>query len=228
MENKIINLGVVATIAKALQDVKQSVVFVGGAIVSLYTDDPAADEVRPTQDVDFTINLLNFSNWAQFQEDLFKLGFSPDPLGPSICRYMYKQIPVDIIPAEDSPIGPANKWYKIGFKRLQMVTVKDQAIQIFTAPCFLATKFEAFADRGMDYVTSHDIEDIIYVIDNRINIVQEIRQDEPEIKEYLQQELSKIIEQGLLDELLIYHVHPIMRDERIPIIEEKITDILKL
>jgi len=228
MENKIINLSVVATIAEALQDIKHSVVFVGGAIISLYTDDPAADEVRPTQDVDFTINLLNFSNWAQFQEELSDLGFSPDPFGPSICRYMYQHIPVDIIPAEESLIGPANKWYKVGFKRLQTVKVKEQEIQIFTAPCFLATKFEAFRDRGKDYLTSHDIEDIIYVIDNRINIVEEIGRDEPEIREYLQQQLKKVIEQGLLDELLMYHVHPIMRDERIPVIEEKINEILKL
>ena len=50
MRNRIINLSVVAEIAQALGDLNQSVVFVGGAVISLYTDDPAADEVRPTQD----------------------------------------------------------------------------------------------------------------------------------------------------------------------------------
>jgi predicted nucleotidyltransferase len=228
MENKTINLGVVATIAEALQNIKQSVVFVGGAVVSLYTDDPAADEVRPTQDIDFTVNLLNFSNWVQFQEKLSVLGFNPDPFGPSICRYLYKNIPVDIIPAEESPIGRANRWYKLGFKNLQTVLVKEQQIQIFTAPCFLATKFEAFNDRGIDYKTSHDIEDIIYVIDNRINIIADIQNDEPEIRLYLQQELFKIQQLGLLKEILMYHIHPLMRDDRMPIVEEKITRILAL
>lgn len=52
MENKVINLHVVAEIAKALKELKEQIVFVGGAVVSLYTDDPAADEIRPTKDVD--------------------------------------------------------------------------------------------------------------------------------------------------------------------------------
>ena len=54
MRNRIINLGVVAEIAQALGDLNESVVFVGGAVISIYADDPAADEVRPTQDVDLT------------------------------------------------------------------------------------------------------------------------------------------------------------------------------
>lgn len=27
-------------------------VFIGGAVISLYTDDPAAEEIRPTSDID--------------------------------------------------------------------------------------------------------------------------------------------------------------------------------
>lgn len=64
MENRTINIGVVAEIAKALAELKNQMVFVGGAVVSLYADDPAADEIRPTADIDMTINLMNFSNWA--------------------------------------------------------------------------------------------------------------------------------------------------------------------
>lgn len=55
MENRVINIAVVAAVAAALKDLKDEVVFVGGAVVSLYTDDPAADEIRPTQDVDMTL-----------------------------------------------------------------------------------------------------------------------------------------------------------------------------
>ena len=45
MINRTINLGVVAEIAHALGDLNESVVFVGGAVVSVYADDDAADEV---------------------------------------------------------------------------------------------------------------------------------------------------------------------------------------
>lgn len=43
MENKIINIAVVAEIAEALKQYKDKMVFVGGAVVSLYTDDPAGE-----------------------------------------------------------------------------------------------------------------------------------------------------------------------------------------
>jgi hypothetical protein len=43
LENRTINLAVVAEIAEALENYNNKMVFVGGAVVSLYTDDPAAD-----------------------------------------------------------------------------------------------------------------------------------------------------------------------------------------
>lgn len=51
-----------AEVAEALKDVKDQMVFVGGAVVSLYTDDPAADEIRPTQDIDMALNIVNLSH----------------------------------------------------------------------------------------------------------------------------------------------------------------------
>jgi hypothetical protein len=62
LENRIINIAVVAEVAEALKDVKDQMVFVGGAVVSLYTDDPAADEIRPTQDIDMALNIVNLSH----------------------------------------------------------------------------------------------------------------------------------------------------------------------
>lgn len=212
--------------AEALQEIKQQIVFVGGAVISLYTDDPAADEIRPTQDVDMTLNIVNLSHWEKVQEQLGYLGFHPDPFGHAICSYKYKDIPVDIMSTEDGPLGPANRWYKIGFENLWTATAKDQEIRILSAPCYLATKFEAFNDRGTDIRTSHDMEDIIYVLDNRINIVQEIQEDDERISSFIKEQLQKIIEKGLLQEILVAHIHPIMLAERLPIVEEKISQII--
>lgn len=228
MENRTINLAAIAEVAAALKELKEQMVFVGGAVVSLYTDDPAADEIRPTQDIDMTVKLFNFSKWSMMQEQLAQHGFYPDPFGHAICSYRYNNIPLDIMAADDGPLGPSNRWYKLGFDNLQTVEVKGETIQILPAPCYLATKFEAFNNRGRDYRTSHDIEDVIYVIDNRIDIVQEIQETIPEIRIFIQHELQKIIDQNLLDEVLTAHIHPIMLDERFPIVEKKIQEILSL
>lgn len=226
MENRIINIAVVAEVAEALKDVKDQMVFVGGAVVSLYTDDPAADEIRPTQDIDMALNIVNLSHWEKVQEQLAALGFHPDPFGHAICSYKYKDIPVDIISTGEGPIGSTNRWFKIGFDNLWMAKAKEQELKILSAPCFLATKFEAFNDRGSDYRSSHDMEDIIYVLDNRMGIVEEIKKDDPRIANFIKEQLQKNISKGMMQEVLIAHIHPLMLEERLPIVEEKIKQIL--
>ncbi len=228
MKNKIINIEVVAEVAAALGDLKENMVFVGGAVVSLYTDDPAVDEIRPTQDIDMTLNIISLHHWQEVQEQLGKLGFYPDPFGHAICRYKYKDIPVDIMSAEDGPFGPSNPWYKPGFKSLLTVKAKDQAIKILSAPYYLATKFEAFNNRGKDYRTSHDMEDIIHVIDNRTSIVEEMNESDIQVRSFLKQEIQRIVNKDLLTEVLMAHIHPLMIDERLPLVKGKINLIMDL
>jgi len=127
---------------------------------------------------------------------------------------------------ESGPMGPTNRWYKIGFKNLWTAHAKDQKVKILSAACFIATKFEAYNNRGLDYRTSHDIEDIIYVLDNRVNIVEEINNEEPSVRSFIKEQIENIQAKGLLTEVLMAHIHPLMLEERISIVEEKINDIL--
>lgn len=228
MENRTINIAVVAEVAIALKDLKDQMVFVGGAVVSLYTDDDAADEIRPTADIDMTLNMVNLSNWSDIQEKLASLGFYPDPFGHAICSYKYKDIPVDIMPAENGPLGPTNKWFKLGFNNLCTVKTKDVEIKILPAPCYLATKFEAFNNRGKDYRTSHDFEDIIYIIDNRTSIVDEVKDTNPEIKKYLQSQFLKLVNNINYDEIISAHIHPLIIEDRLTIVKDKILQIISI
>jgi len=226
MDNKVINLALVAKVARALQELKDELVFVGGATISLYTDDPAAGEIRPTSDIDMTIRLAySYAQWAQMQERLAQLGFFPDPQGHAMCSYKYEDIAIDIMPSHEGHMGPVNRWYKIGFEDLQVTTIEDLDIQILSAPCFLATKFEAFKDRGGDHRVSHDFEDIIYVLDNRINIVQEILQGDPRVYAFLKEELQSILSMPHATEILSCHIHPLVVEERYPILLSKLQTI---
>jgi hypothetical protein len=227
LKNRTINVGVVAEVAEALKEFKDHVVFVGGAVVSLYADDPAAEEVRPTQDIDMTINILGLTKWNKIEDKLASLAIYPDPFGHSICSYRYKDIPIDIMPAEDSLLGPANRWYKVGFDNLKTVKILDQRVLILPAPCYLATKFEAFNDRGKDYRTSHDMEDIIYVIDNNSTIVEEFYSADIRIREFLIEQLQIIKNRQLLEEVIISHIHPLMLEERMPLVVDKINEMLE-
>jgi hypothetical protein len=230
MHNKVINLALVAQVAQGLQELKDKMVFIGGAVISLYTDDPAAEEIRPTADIDMTINLSNYAEWAQMQERLSELGFYPDPQGQSICSYKYQDIAIDIMPADDSSIGVSNIWYKPGFKYLQQITLEDgTTINILPSPYFLATKLEAFKDRGKnDFYGSHDFEDIIYLIDNRTTIVEEILTADEEIRQYIKDELTLIKNHKQADEILAMHIHPLIREERFKMLMKKIEVITNI
>jgi len=92
----------------------------------------------------------------------------------------------------------------------------------------LATKFEAYNNRGSDYRLSHDIEDIIYVLDNRIDIVNEVMRSPIEIIDFLKAEFTKIISGQSLIEVLSAHIHPLVIEERLAIVEEKIQNIITL
>lgn len=226
MENRAINIQTIVEVAKGLKELLPQMVFIGGAIISLYTDDSAAEEIRPTGDVDLTVQLSGFAGWVKMQERLYELGFSPDPNGHAICSYLFHNISVDIMPSKDGPIGVSNRWYSPGFMYLKTVVVEDVSIQLLSAPYFLASKFEAFNSRGGDYRTSHDFEDIIYVIDNRIHIVEEIKNADETVKIFLQNEFQKIYNSPYYDEIILAQIHPLIVDERFPVVSGKIMQII--
>lgn len=227
MNNAIINIDDVKTIAIALRELKDQVVFVGGSILTLYITEPGAEKVRETLDVDFTMKLYTYNDFNKVQERLSQLGFHPDPFGHSINSYKCNDIPVDIMLAIDSPLVPCNRWYQKGFNSLQQMSIGNENIQVFSAPYFLATKFEAFNDRGEDIRTSHDFEDIIYIINNRENIVEEISMADEDVRLFLKTEIRKILNNKMLEEILSYHIVPSDFEYRHTVVLEKMNKIAK-
>jgi hypothetical protein len=69
-----------------------------------------------------------------------------------------------------------------------------RSIKLITAPLFLATKLEAFKDRGnSDFLASHDLEDIVTVVDGRPALADEARHGPQELRAYLATELSSLL-----------------------------------
>ena len=62
-----INIIRIKAVANALADLKDKVVFIGGATISLYPDRPVI-EVRPTDDVDVIIEILNYVERIKLEE----------------------------------------------------------------------------------------------------------------------------------------------------------------
>ena len=58
--------------------------------------------------------------------------------------------------------------------------------------------------------------------------MEDIARDNTLISSFIKEQLSEIVKKGLLKEVLMAHIHPIMSDERIPIVDKKISKILNL
>ncbi len=195
------NITRIKAVYDALEELSILVVFVGGATVSLYKDRPAGD-VRPTDDVDILVELINYSGYAAIEAILRKKGFHNDTESGVICRYRVNGIIVDVMPTNDSILGFSNAWYPDGFSNA--VTIKldeDCNIKIFSSPYFIATKLEAFKSRGKnDGRTSSDFEDIVYVLNNRTTVWDEFRAAPKKLKIYLQTQFRLLLENEYLDE----------------------------
>jgi len=72
------NLERLTKVARGLGDLLDHVVFVGGSVVELYVDDPGAQEVRPTIDVDCVVEPLVAEDLQGFEAILEKRGFRHD------------------------------------------------------------------------------------------------------------------------------------------------------
>lgn len=57
MNNKSTNLSAIIKVANSLGELNKNVVYVGGAVVGLYATDSAADDIRPTKDVDIIVEI---------------------------------------------------------------------------------------------------------------------------------------------------------------------------
>ena len=115
---------------------------------------------------------------------------------------------MDVMPTSKEVLGFANQWYiEAASHSIQMEIDEGYLIRIFTAPYFLATKLEAFKDRGKnDGRTSTDFEDIVYLLNNRRVLWQEIIDTSSKLKNYLQTALSNLLDNPYLDEWLSVHL----------------------
>lgn len=226
LKNRKINLGIVSKVARALGDLNEHVAYVGGATVSIYADDPAADDVRPTKDIDIILHIASFAALTALQEQLGQKGIYPDPDSKVNCRFTYEDVLIDVMSTREVGWAPSDPWFEPGFQNLVSYPLDAQTtIRIFPVPYFLATKFSAFADRGKDPRTSKDFEDIVYVLDNRLEVVREIREAPEAVREFLRVNLKALL-QDEMNEGLSAHLSRFSGEDRLGLLKEKIIKIL--
>jgi hypothetical protein len=133
------------------------------------------------------------------------LGFSEDTSeGAPLCRWVRSGTILDVVPLDEAILGFSNRWYRAAVESaITHQLTPDLEIRVVTAPYFLATKPEAFKGRGHgDFFASHDLEDLVFVIDGRSTILEEVRAETPAFRKYLHSETAALLATpGIIDTL---------------------------
>jgi predicted nucleotidyltransferase len=137
-------------VGHALGPLRERVVFVGGAVVNLYSTTPAGTpEPRVTEDVDCIVEVAPRTAFYQLEDELRTLGFVNDVASGVICRWTYQGLTVDIMPTDSTILGFGNPWYAAGFAQAIPYTLPDNStIRVLSPVYFLCTKLVALRDRG--------------------------------------------------------------------------------
>jgi len=101
---------------------------------------------------------------------------------------------------------------------------------MITAPYFLACKIAAFESRGNDdFMMSHDMEDIVAVVDGRPEMIEEIGNAPDGLKAHLAERFQKLIENPRFREALPGNMPPDEASQaRAPLILYRMREIAAL
>lgn len=201
-------------VARRFKPVGARFAFVGGAVIGLLVDHPALLELRPTKDVDLIVDIFTYAEFSALENRLRELGFQNDTSdGAPICRWTVEGCRVDVMPVDSAVFGMNSRWLQEALQHSNMLELgKNCRANIIAPALFIATKLETFKDRGKsDYYGSHDLEDIITVIDGRAAIVQDISTTVPEVRTFIAASFARMIEHPDFRDALPGHLSALSR-----------------
>ncbi|MBU0713397.1 hypothetical protein KJ762_15000 [bacterium] len=179
--------------------------------------------IRPTYDVDLTVEIEDWDDYQRLKQDLMKLGLVQKDRQPD-HRFFMDDLIVDILPygeaiAKDGVIewpGTGDRMNVIGFEKLFQYAkmesiVDDVMIPVIPLSLLVFTKILAYLDRK----APRDLQDILYVLEHyeeasvserRFDVVSEDKLSYETSGAFLiAQDLKKVIsnkESGIVHEFL--------------------------
>ncbi len=229
MSNNSSNIQMLHIVAKGLAEFTKEVIFVGGSVAELYADIPELSDIRPTDDIDCVVEILNYSQYNEFENQLRLKGFQNDTTpGAPICRWTYQGIKVDFMPMDENILGFSNVWYSKGIQsKRKLILSNGIEIYLLSPFYYMASKLLANDTRGeKDLRQNHDFEDIIYMLDNCKDLINS-KPDEV-VGKYLSESFQKMLKNPYLLEGIESALPYGSDTENIKIIVERIKKLAKL
>ena len=184
-------------VAQALGDeLLARVAFVGGSTTAFLITDPITRQaVRFTEDVDLIVRVDGLTGWHQWQRELNARGFTQHMGDDIICRMRLGNLKIDLMPDDEKILGFSNRWYRHALEHAEPCVLSESVtINLLSPVYFIATKLEAWRGRGgNDPMGSHDLEDIINLVDGRKELAGEIAAAAVDVRAYIAEQFQALL-----------------------------------
>ena len=228
-----VELAALRTVADRLGPIRGEVVFVGGMVRSLLLTDPGAPPARPTDDIDVVAAISSKAEYYALAARLRALGFREDHREKApLCRWIVDGLTVDVMPDHENVLGFSNRWYPSARQTSIWHAIGEgpaHRIRVVDAPHFAATKIEAFRGRANGDFYHHDMEDLLAVVDGRVELFDELKAAPESVRSCIVQERQSMLNDDGFREAIPGHLPGDKASQaRVPIVEERIATIAAL
>ena len=137
---------------------------------------------------------------------------------------------VDIMPTDGALLGLNTAWFKEALGTATDLVVAGTRLRLISPVAFIVTKHVAFCDRGAgDYFASHDLEDLITVVDGRERIAAEVERAPAGLRNYVCDAVRAWLALPAFDEALPGHLPGDRASpQRLPGLRRKLQEIAAL
>ena len=134
------------------------------------------------------------------------------------------------MPVEGEFLGLNTAWFREALASATKHKIPGGSLRVVSPVGFIATKYVAFLDRGAgDYYASHDLEDLITVVDGRDKIVEEVAAADSALREFVAKAMAKLTHSADFMEALPGHLPADSASQgRLPGLRRKLVGIAAL
>ena len=189
--------------ASILGPVVEDVVFVGGATIHIWLSEEAAPPARATVDVDVICDVQTLGAYYELADRLRERELTEVMNESVICRWRHRGtgLAIDVMPATPDVLGFSNPWYALGIQTaVEHRLGSGVVIRAIAPPVVVATKLSAWAGRGRgDVLRSHDLHDILVLVNGRPELANELAEQREELREYAAAGLTALLDLPYFD-----------------------------
>jgi hypothetical protein len=104
---------------------------------------------------------------------------------------------IDLMPGDASILGFENRWQRPALDNAETLPLPSgRRIRAISPPYLLATKLEAWSGRGGgDHLRSHDLEDVVRLVDGRAEVVEEVDDASDDLRSFLSRDIGALLDQ---------------------------------